>query len=151
MKDKICIICGTEIKNAYGQTKYCPTCREIARLETIHKWQHAQKKPTQTIKCVRCGKDMLKIGNVKKYCDGCRADANREQARKYEADKASGKRSLAVTQKHNTPLKGEYREQAFYPFVTVTQSKVALTYNEIKQLANAKGVSYAEQAKVMGL
>ena len=163
MKDKICTICGVEIKNAYGKTKYCTTCREIARLENLQIWREKQKKTPQTIKCAICGKEVQRTCSNSKYCVDCRVEANKEKRVVYqrsaygtfkgEKQPPTVPKSPVVTKPIATrkTLQGEYRGQAFYPLVAVKQPKTAFTYSQIKQLADASGVSYAKQAEAMGI
>ena len=156
MKDKICTICGVEIKNSYGQTKYCTTCREIARLENLQIWREKQKKTPQTIKCAVCGKEVQRTCSNSKYCVDCRVEANKEKQAIYKRTTFGGYSEPRNTNKGKTivnskTLQGEYRGQAFYPLVAVKQPKTAFTYSQIKQLADASGVSYTKQAEAMGI
>lgn len=157
MKDKICTVCGVTIKNAYGNEQYCPTCREVVKIETSRKWRKSQRQDSQTFECAVCGKEFPKTSSNNKYCPDCKSDATKEKQAIYKRSLCGGwcnvptkpiKAKNAIGAK-TTP--GEYRGQAFYPLVDVEQPKAALTYSQIKQLADAKGVSYAKYASDMGL
>ena len=157
MKDKICTVCGVTIKNAYGNERYCPTCREVVKIETSRKWRKSQRQESQTFKCAVCGKELPKTSSNNKYCPDCKAEATKEKQAIYKRSLCGGwcsaptkpiKAKIAISAK---AMPGEYHGQAFYPLVAVAQPKTALTYNQIKQLADKNGVSWQKQAKVLGI
>ena len=159
MKQVTCAKCGVIIENAYGRTKYCKPCAKIVQRETLKKYQESQKTAPTTINCALCGKEVKRTSSNQKYCAECRETANREQQATYKHSMCGARYKAKATPakaKSKKPIngkiiQGEFKGQAFYPFVTVVQPKTTLTYNQVKQLADKNGVSYAKQAMVMGV
>ena len=155
-KEITCAKCGVIIENAYSQTRYCKPCAKIVQRETARRYHEAHKTAPATITCAFCGKEIERTNSNQKYCSDCREIANREVQKTYKyghrgREKTKTVKAKAKAKANGKIIQGEFKGQAFYPFVTVVQPKTTLTYNQIKQLADKNGVSYAKQARIMGV